>query len=179
MAKKLTKEEKIKKAKTKRKIKTTTKVILTICGAIIAIPMLYLLYVGAVFFVGPKLDYDPQKPTGAGYSLPLRIVNVDDNKEYVVAYYLDDYWTVIDDTELIKRHKTKFIVYKSEQIDESGSNKELYVFRDRDCIIHTPLDSFVLVYDDFFMNAKKKMTMEEFEAFCDEKQFFGIDIFDK
>ncbi len=178
MAKNLTKAEKIKKAKTKRKIKTTTKVIMTICGAVMAIPLLYSLYVGAVFFAFPNLDYDPNKPTGSGYSLPLRIVNVEDNKDYVVAYYLDDHWTVIEDTELIKKYKTKFIVYKSKQIDEPGSDNELYVFRDRDCIIHTPLDSFVLIYDDFFMKAKKQMTMDEFEAYCDEKMFFGVDTFD-
>ena len=179
MAKNLTKAEKIKKAKTKRKIKTTTPVLLTVFGAVIAIPLLYSLYVGAVFFVFPNFHYNTDNPTGAGYSTPLRNVAVDDEKNYVIAYYLDDYWTVIDDTEMLKKHKARFIVYKSEHVDKPGSDRELYVFREQECIVHTPLDSFVLIYDDFFMNSKKKMTMDEFKEYCDRKGFAGVYIFDE
>lgn len=174
MAKNLTKAEKIKKAEKHRKIKTTTKIVITIFGALVAIPALYALYVGTVFFLFPNFDYNFQYPMGVGYSSPLRDVEVDDDKEYVVAYYLDDYWVVIDDTDMLKKYKDKFIVYKSSDEWKKGSSKELYVFRNTECIVHTPLDSFVLIYDDFFMNSKKKMTMEEFKDYCDEKNFAGV-----
>ena len=174
MAKNLTKAEKIKKAERHRKIKTTTKIIVTIFGALVAIPTLYALYVGTVFFIFPNFDYNFQYPIGPGYSSPLRDVEVEDDKEYVIAYYLDDYWIVIDDTEQIKKYKDKFIVYKSQDVWKEGSSKELYVFRDIECIVHTSLDSFVLIYDDFFMNSKRKMTMDEFKEYCEQKQFLGV-----
>jgi hypothetical protein len=177
MAKNLTSEEKIKKAKTKMKIKTTTKVIMTVIGAVIVIPMFYYIYIGLAFHVFPNFDYNTNNPTGVGYCKPLKNVKVSDDKDYTLAYYYGSCWHVIDDTEQIKANKDKFLVYRYNGKEVEGSQKELYVFRNTDCIVHFPMDSFVLVYTDVFRNCEKKMTMDEFEEYCSEKGFNGVYIF--
>lgn len=177
MAKNLTKEEKIKKAKNKRKIKTTTKVIMTVIGAAIAVPLLYYLYIGVVFYLFPRFDYNSNNVMGAGYSRPLNIVSINDHSEYTLAYYIDGCWHVVDDTEQIKKNTKRFIVFKSDDEWRKDSDRELYVFRDTDCVVHTSLSSFALIYDNFFKDYEKKMTMEEFEQYCLEKQFAGLYIF--
>lgn len=177
MAKTLTKEEKIKRAKTHRKIKTTTKVIMTVVGLAIAIPLLYYLYIGVVFYLFPRFDYNSNNVMGAGYSRPLNIVSVNDDCQYTLAYYINGCWHVVDDTEQIKENRSKFIVYKSSDEEIKGSTKELYVFRDTECVVHTPLDSFVLIYDNFFKDYDKQMTMDEFEEYCKENHFAGVYIF--
>lgn len=177
MAKKMTKEEKIKKAKTRRKIKTTTKVIVSVIGLAIAIPLMYYMCTGLVFYVFPNFVYHTNMPTGVGYSKPLIVVDENDDNEYTLAYYYSGCWHVIDDTEQLKDNKDKFVVYRQEDADVKGSQKELYVFKNHECLIHTPLDSFVLINVNVFKNCEKKMSMDEFEEYCSEKGFYGVYIF--
>ena len=130
------------------------------------------------FFFIPKFDENSNKLNGSGYSQPLNVIKNDNNSEYIIAYYLDDYWHIIDNTEVIKKYKHTFIVYRSNRMWKSGSGRELYVFKDNQKCVYNSLDAFTLIYDDFFVLAKKKMSTDEFEKYYQGNELSGIYNFD-
>lgn len=174
----LTIEEKRKIARRNYRVKGVTKAILSAVAVVMVVVLAYYGFIGFFFFVMPRTDRSSDKISGRGYSKPLHAVNLTDNNEYTLAYYFDDCWHVVDDTSAIKHNVDNFIVYKRDDIFRKDSDRRLYLFCGKGRVVHTSLSSFTLIYDRCFKDCEKRMTMDEFEAYCNEKEFFGVYIFE-
>ena len=170
MAKKrrLTEEEQIKKFYRKKRVGIAVRIMAALLAIAVMIPLTYYGYYTIVFSVLPQSDADPNKRGGAGYSKPLKIVEVDDDKNYILAYHYNGSWHVIDDTAAIKENKNRFMVYKTDDRWRKGSDGHLFVIQEQIVLSHQPLSPFTLIDERCFRKCMKKMTKEEFKAFCKE-----------
>lgn len=174
----LTTEEKRKIARRNYRVKGTIKAILSAVAVVLVTVLAYQAFIGFFFFVMPRTDRNPDKITGRGYSKPLHVVDLTDNNDYTLAYFFDGCWHVVDDTSAIKHNVDNFIVYKRDDVWRKGSDRRLYVFCGQGRVVHTSLSAFTLIYDNCFKDCEKRMTMDEFEVYCKEKEFFGVYIFE-
>ena len=179
MAKKrpLTVREQIKKDNRKRRIGIAVKIMAVIIAIAVVVPLSYQAYYTIVFSIMPKSDVDPNKRGGAGYSKPLQIVEKNDDKTYTLAYYYDGCWHVVDDTQAIKQNINNFMIYKTDDEWREDSDLHLFIFHNDYVLSHQPLSPFTLIDDRCFRSCMKKMTKDEFEAYCKERNIGGIYIF--
>ena len=173
----MTEEEQIKKYYQKKGIGIAVKIMAVLIAIATVIPLSYYSYYTIVFSIMPQSDANPDKRGGAGYSKPLKIVEINDDKNYILAYYYNGSWRVVDDTQAIKDNKFRFMVYKTDDEWRKGSDRHLFVIQDDIVLSHQPLSPFTLIDDRCFRKCMKKMSKEEFKAYCKERQLNNIYIF--
>lgn len=174
----LSTQEKIQKAKNKRRMNTAVKIGIPVGGLLIIIVMVFALYDSIVWKWLPMRDYDQYKNVGSGYSRPLNAIPESDNNTYTLAYYYEHYWHVIDDDAVLKANRENFIVYKKEEEWLENDYKQLFIMRNNGCMAHIPLSKITLIKADCFKDYEKLMTMEEFEDYCfNERQFNSVYIY--
>ncbi len=176
--KKLTTEEKIKKYKRNKKLSIAVKIMAGVIAAALMVPIFYYGYYFVVFSLMPANSYNPDKNVGAGYSRPLHMIpDYDAHNEYILAYYIGDRWNVVDDSEMIKKNRDNFTIYKSDDEWHKGTHLQLILVQNGYMMNKVPLSTFTLIDDRCFSKCTKVMTMEEFEAYCQEKDLQSMYIF--
>jgi len=139
------------------------------------IPATYFGYYYVTFTMLPQNDYDPDKTIGAGYSKPLHMMhNREGGNSYVLAYYYNDYWHVIDDTEKLWDSREKFMIYKKDDEWHEGTHLQLMLIKDTYMYDNLPLCPQTLIDDRCFRDCTKKMTMEEFKNYVSEHGFTSV-----
>lgn len=179
MAKKrrLSEKEQIKKIYRKKALSIALRIMAVLIAIAAVIPLSYYSYYTIVFSILPQSDFNPNKRGGAGYSKPLKNVEKNDDKSYILAYYYDNCWHVVDDTQAIKDNINQFMVYKTDDEWRQGSELHLLVYQDNTIVSHQPLSPFTLIDDRCFRKCMKKMSKEEFDAYCMERQLSNNYIF--
>lgn len=180
MAKKkhLTVREQVRRQSHSNRLRLAVKIIAIVVALASLVPLSYFAYYTIVFSIMPMSDYDPEKRGGEGFSKPLKIVEQEDECRYTLAYYHGGYWHVVDDTDAIKKNWNTFVMYKADDEWHKKERLHLFIFRDDYVLSHHPLSTFTLFDDRCFRGLTKKMTWDEFEAYCKERQIDGIYIFD-
>ena len=168
--KKLSTEQKIKKYKKKRRILLAVKILIAATVICALVPLTYYGYYYVVFTVMPQNSYDPDKNTGIGYSKPLNMMaNYENKNTYILAYYYNDCWHVVDDTPKLKENRDKFMIYKEDDKWHDGTHLQLIIYENSYLLHHIPLDEHTLIDDRCFRGCIKKMTMDEFIKYCEDK----------
>lgn len=171
MAKKnLTIDQKIKAYKRKKRITTIIKISLATIALAMLVPIVYYGYYYVVFSVMPAHSYDPDKNIGSGFSRPLHMMRKS-SATYLLAYYYDDCWYVVDDTKTLMENRDNFTIYKKDDEWHEGTHLQLMIYENSYLLNNVPLSSFTLIDDRCFRNCKKKMTMEEFKDYLSEKGY--------
>ena len=129
--KKLTTEQRIENYKRKRRVILCVKIMIAVLIAAAMIPITYYGYYYVVFTVLAQNDYDPDKAVGPGYSKPLHMMHDDgEGSTFVLAYYYDDCWHVIDDTQKLRENRDNFIIYKEDNQWHEGTHLQLMLIKD-------------------------------------------------
>ena len=172
---KLTTEQKIANYKKKRRIKTGIRILIATLIVAALIPAIYHGYYYLAFTVFPRNSYNPYKITGVGYCRPLRMIHdVDLGSDFVLAYYYDGCWNVVEDTEKIVENKNNFIIYKEDDERHEGTHLQLMLIKDTYMFCNIPLCEHMLMDNRCFRDCTKKMTMEEFKKYVAEHGYTSV-----
>ena len=126
----ITTEQKVEKYLKRKRIALYIKILAGIIGIALLIPAVYYGYYYVVFTVMPQNDYDPDKNVGSGYSRPLHLISANDTKNhYVLAYYYNDQWSVVDDSQKIIENRDNFTIYKDDDEWHEGTHLQLLIFK--------------------------------------------------
>ena len=170
--KKLSADEKIARYKRKRRIGIVLRIVVSVAVVLSLMQAAYFGYYYVVFTVMPRNSSTSEKSVGAGYSKPLHMMARYENKyTYVLAYYYDDCWHVVDDTQKLKENRENFIIYKKDNKWHEGTHLQLLIYENSYLLNNIPLAEFTLIDDRCFRDCIKKMTMEEFIEYCEQKGF--------
>lgn len=168
--KKLTTEQKIAKYKKKRRVSLLIKIMAGIIAFALLIPATYYGYYYLVFGVMPQNDYNPDKILGVGYSRPLHMIpEYDKSNSYILAYYYNGHWSVVDDSQKLKDNRDKFTIYKEDDQWYDEEHLQLLLFRGTFLYNVLPLSKNTLIDNRCFKDCTQIMTMEEFLDYCKEK----------
>ena len=174
MAKKknLTIDQKITIYKRKKRLFTVLKIAIAAVVVALLIPVANYGYYYYTFTYLPERSSDPNKINGVGYCKPLRMINSDDPKtNYVLAYYYDGCWSVVEDSQKLRENRYNFIIYKEDDEWHDGTHLQLIVIKDKIMVDSIPLSEKTLIDDRCFRDCTIKMTMEEFKNYLSEKGF--------
>ncbi len=168
--KKLSTEQKIKNYKKKKRIWLAVRILIAVTAICALIPLSYYGYYYVMFTALPQGSYDPDKTTGIGYSKPLNMMAQFENQyTYILAYYYDGCWHVVDDTQKLKDNRDKFMIYKKDDKWHDGTHLQLILYENSYMLHHIPLDEHTLIDDRCFRDCTKKMDMDEFTKYCEDK----------
>lgn len=172
---KLTTEQKIASYKKKRRIKIGIKILIATLIVAALIPATYFGYYYLVFTVFPGNSDSSYKINGLGYCRPLRMIyEVDSDSQYVLAYYYDDCWHVVEDSEKIIQNRNNFIIYNKDNERHEGSHLQLILIKDNYLFNSIPLYENMLMDNRCFRDCTKKMTMEEFKNYVVERGYTSV-----
>lgn len=172
---KLTTEQKIERYKKRRRVKTGIIVMIVALIIAVMIPVSYYGYYYLVFTVFPQNSYDPDKVTGVGYIKPLNAIPKDNTtSSYVLAYYYDDCWHVVDDSQKLRDSRDSFIIYKEDNEWHEDTHLQLMLIKDTFMYDNYPLSPNMLIDERCFKDCMKIMTMEEFEKYISENGFSSV-----
>lgn len=172
----LTTDQKIKQYKAKKRRLLALKIAIPIVLLLAAIPLSYFGYYYVVFDVMAARDSGSYQPNRTGYSRPLRLIQREEEEPWTcaLAYYYNDRWNVVEDTDAIMDNIDNFIVYKSDNEWHEGRHEQLFIIQRGYMFHHVTLGDFALIDDRCFRDCKKTMTMEEFEAYVKEKGWQNV-----
>ena len=173
--KKLSTQQKIEKYKKKKRIKIAISAVIIAVVVALMIPASYYGYYYLVFTVFPQSSQNPDKVTGEGYSKPLHLIPEEcTSSTYVLAYYYDDCWHVVDDTQRLHECRDKFIIYKEDNEWHEGTHLQLLIIKNTYMLDNYPLSPKMLIDDRCFKDCTKEMSMEEFEQYVSEQGFTSV-----
>ena len=173
--KKLSTQQKIEKYKRKRRIGLTVKIIIAAIIVALMIPATYYGYYYVVFSVLPARSYDPDKITGVGYCRPLHMIPKDNTEStFVLAYYYNGCWNVVDDSQKLKDNRENFMIYKEDDKWHEETHLQLMLIKDTYMFNNIPLCEKMLIDNRCFKDCTKKMTMEEFEQYVSEHGYTSV-----
>ena len=175
MKRMMTTEQKIQRYKTRKKIGLAVKIIAAVAAVLIMANVAYYGYYYIVFTHMAQNDSDPDKNLGPGFSRPLHMIPEDDDEGvYILAYYYNNQWNVVDDSQLLKDNRDHFTIYKKDSDWHEGTHLQLMIIRNHGMLNNVPLSPFTLIDDRCFKNHIKTMTMGEFQEYCKEKHLSHI-----
>ena len=173
MKRKVTTEQKIKRYKKRRKIWMAVKIIAAVTAVLVIAQVAYHGYYYIVFTHMAQNDVDPDKNFGAGFSRPLHMIH-DKDCSYILAYYYGGHWNVVDDPQLVRDNRDNFTIYKKDAEWHEGTHLQLLLIRDNVLYDSLPLSPVTLIDDRCFKDHIKKMSMDEFKAYCKENHLRSI-----
>lgn len=173
--KKLTTEQIISKYKKKRRMKIGVTIAVIAVVIALLIPVSYYGYYYMMFTVFPQGSENPDKVIGVGYCKPLHAIPEDNTtSKYVLAYYYDDCWHVIDDGQKLRECRDKFVIYKEDNDWHEGTHLQLMLIKNTFMYDNYPLSPKMLIDDRCFKDCTKLMTMEEFEKYVADHGFTSV-----
>ncbi len=167
--KKISTEEKIKKYKRNRKLSIALKIMTGLLVAALMVPTCYYGYYFVVFSIMP-IGNNADKSVGEGFSRPLHMISKNEASDsFILAYYYDDCWHVVDDGKKLKENRDNFTIYKKDDEWHDDKHLQLLLVKNGYLLNNVPLSEFTLIDDRCFRDCMKTMTMDEFYAYCEEK----------
>lgn len=99
-----------------------------------------------------------------------------DNTEstFVLAYYYNGCWNVVDDSQKLKDNRENFMIYKEDDKWHEGTHLQLMLIKDTYMFNNIPLCEKMLIDNRCFKDCTKKMTMEEFEQYVSEHGYTSV-----
>ena len=178
--KKLTTEEKIERYKKRKRMSLTVKLIIAAAVIVLLIPLSYFGYYYAVFdaMLMPTSSSDNYKVRGTGYTHPLYAVSMKKDARYILAYYSDGKWHVVDDVEVLRENRDSFVIYTDKEVITEKSLRRLCIYEDYTRIVFNSLESLTLIDNRSLKGKEKLMTTEEFKSYAKQKNIFVDDIGD-